>query len=151
MLELIKEELQTKIQTIGSSTKAKRKPFIDTFVNSCINMFQGEIDMEEYVQGRIEYILKTFSEIIIVIIEAKKDIEYHYGQIISELYNSHLYNKSIGVNIENVYGILTTGGNGGNIMEQHFMPVQNYYENRIIANRNESCLLDHNKCMDRIL
>lgn len=121
MLELIKEELQTKIQTIGSisSTKAKRKPFIDTFVK-CINMFQGEItnDMEGYVnnvnfQGRIEYILKAFSEIIIVIIEAKKDIEYqsNYGQIISELYNSYLYNKSIGVNIENVYGILTTGEN----------------------------------------
>ena len=48
-------------------------------------MFQGEIDMEGYVQGRIEYILKAFSEII----EAKKDIEYqsNYGQIISELYN----------------------------------------------------------------
>jgi hypothetical protein len=70
-------------------------------------MFQGEIDMERYFQGRI---LKAFSEIIIVIIEAKKDIEYqsNYGQIISELYNSHLYNKS---NIENVYGILTTGEN----------------------------------------
>lgn len=54
-------------------------------------MFQGEIDMEGYVnnvnfQGRI---LKAFSGIIIVIIEAKKDIEYqsNYGQIISELYN----------------------------------------------------------------
>ena len=55
--------------------------------------------MEGYVQGRI---LKAFS--------AKKDIEYqsNYGQIISELYNSHLYNRS-----ENVYGILTTGENGG--------------------------------------
>lgn len=114
-------------------------------------MFQGE--MEGYVQGRIEYILKAFSEIIIVIIEANIEYQSNYGQIISELYNSYLYNKSIGVNIENVYGILTTGENGGNIMEQHFMPVQNLlnYENRIIANRNESCLLNHNKCMDRIL
>ena len=130
MLELIKEELQTKIQTIGSisSTEAKRKPFIDTFVNSCINMFQGEIDMEGYVQGRI---LKAFS--------AKKDIEYqsNYGQIISELYNSHLYNKSIGLRtfMEFLQQV--------KMVEQHFMPVQNYYENRIIANRNEPCLLNH--------
>jgi hypothetical protein len=124
ILEIIRNELQTKTQTIGilsaTNNEAKRKPFIDTFVYSCINMFQGEItnDMESYIsnakfQGRIEYILKAFSEIIIVIIEAKKDIEYqaNYGQVMAELYNSYWYNESIGLASEDVYGILTTGEN----------------------------------------
>lgn len=124
ILELIKNELQTKTQTIGvlsaTNNEEKRKPFIDTFVYSCVNMFQGEItnDMEGYMtnpkfQGRIEYILKAFSEIIIVILEAKKDIEYqaNYGQVMAELYSSYWYNQSMGYITENVYGILTTGEN----------------------------------------
>jgi hypothetical protein len=124
VFELIKSELETKTQTIGilstTNNEAKRKPFIDTFINSCINMFQGEItnDMEGYIssskfQGRIEYILKSFSDVIMVVIEAKKDIEYqaNYGQIIAELYGSYCYNKTTGRPVGDVYGILTTGEN----------------------------------------
>jgi len=111
ILELIKNELQTKTQTIGvlsaTNNEEKRKPFIDTFVYSCVNMFQGEITNDNMTnpkfQGRIEYILKAFSEIIIVILEAKKDIEYqaNYGQVMAELYSSYWYNQSITANVAN--------------------------------------------------
>ena len=50
-----------------TNNEAKRKPFIDIFINSCVNMFQGEIinDMEGCLtSGRIKYILKSFSDVI---------------------------------------------------------------------------------------
>lgn len=124
ILKNISNELSIKTNTIGILSKTenedKRKKFIDIFIESCINIFKGEItnDIESYIndlrfQGKIEYILKSFSEIIIVVIEAKKDIEYqsNYGQIISELYNSYCYNNNLNLSTENVYGILTTGIN----------------------------------------
>ena len=61
MLELIKEELQTKQQA------QVLKQNENHLLTHLLTHVQGEIDMEGYVQGRI---LKAFSEIIIVIIEA---------------------------------------------------------------------------------
>jgi hypothetical protein len=119
ILNTLKEQVETTSYTIGVvsqlDNEAKKKKFIDVFVDPCIQLFKGEIinDIEANLdstafKGHIEYILKAFSEIIIVIIEAKKDIEYQssYGQIMAELYNAWIHNNK---QDHPVYGVLTTG------------------------------------------
>jgi hypothetical protein len=115
------KEINEKIYYIGIisdlDNEAKKKCFIDIFVDKCISFFKGEIinDVEGYINnalynGRIEYILKSFTNNIIVIIEAKKDIEYqqNYGQIMTELYAIYETNKNKNNFIDKVYGVLTT-------------------------------------------
>ena len=115
------KEINEKIYYIGIisdlDNEAKKKYFIDIFVDKCISFFKGEIinDIEGYISnalynGRIEYILKSFTNTIIVIIEAKKDIEYqqNYGQIMTELYAVYETNKKQNNFIDKVYGVLTT-------------------------------------------
>lgn len=118
ILETIKDGIQGSTDTIGIlsqlDNEAKKKRYIDAFIDPCLRFFKGELinDIEGIVdsnifRGRIEYILKAFSDVIIVIIEAKKDIEFQssYGQIIAELYNAWCYNNEKELP---VYGILTT-------------------------------------------
>jgi hypothetical protein len=115
------KEINEKIYYIGIisdlDNEAKKKHFIDIFVDKCIGFFKGEIinDVEGYISntlynGRIEYILKSFTNTIIVIIEAKKDIEYqqNYGQIMTELYAVYETNKNKNNFVDKVYGVLTT-------------------------------------------
>lgn len=120
ILENINNELITKTKSIGIlssiDNKENKKIFINTFIYSCINMFQGEVidEMEKYYNINInEYFLTSYSRITIVILISDKDIEYqyNYGKIIVLLYISYLYNNNNNVTINNIYGIVTSGSN----------------------------------------
>lgn len=102
-----------------SNNESKRKHFIDAIITNCVALFLSSIynDSESSINysnftGRVEYVLKTVRDnIILVVIEAKQDIEYikNYGQIMSELYCSYNINILKDKKLDYIYGILTTG------------------------------------------
>lgn len=102
-----------------SNNESKRKHFIDAIITNCVALFLSSIynDSESSINysnftGRVEYVLKTVRDnIILVVIEAKQDIEYikNYSQIMSELYCSYNINILKDKKLDYIYGILTTG------------------------------------------
>ncbi|KXN73196.1 hypothetical protein CONCODRAFT_3864 [Conidiobolus coronatus NRRL 28638] len=127
-LEEIASGLKVKSVTIGPHTtvtnEAQKKQFIDPFVDKLLSGFGGIVtnSAEETIVssksqfcGKTEYILKAFKKCIIIILEAKYSIQaaYDYGQVMVELYSIYQYNKSIGLIIPTVYGVLTDTSSWG--------------------------------------
>jgi hypothetical protein len=124
-LNEIRDHLKRVSLTVGVltsvSNETQKKFFIDAFINTLLDKFEGTIinAAEETVtsnpkfSGKIEYIFKAFRECIIVIVEAKYSVTEakDFGQIMVELFSIYQYNISIGKKMDCVYGILTDAVN----------------------------------------
>jgi hypothetical protein len=88
-------------------------------LNHEISLFSGiefNVDKEQGLNGICDYIIslspeQLFLDVpVITIVEAKNDnLKSGYGQAISAMVASKMYNDSKGRSIENLYGVVTTG------------------------------------------